>query len=338
MSSSKDIIEPDSAGPQLLSGMIVDALGAQLRAGSLPPGLVLLESNIADLFGVSRAPVRAALLRLESSGLLERFDGRGYLVRGEGAASPLRRDLEAAGVTVPDAVRRAVASRSSWERIYAAVEREVAQALPFGAYRLVETALADAFGVSRSVTGDVLGRLHERGLVDKNHRSQWIAGPLTAEKITEFFEIRRLLEPAALRHSAPGLAPEMLEAMRDDLVAAERDYPQIAPERLQALERALHEDCVLSGATPRLAMMIRQTQLPLITTNYILQQQVVAPDSFLTEHRTIVELLLLGAVDAAGAALDAHLRIATGKTIARLRKFAGTAHPAPPAYLVPLGE
>lgn len=338
MSDAKDIAAADCVGPQLLSEMIVGTLGEQLAGGRLPAGLVLLESNIADLFGVSRAPVRAALLRLEADGLLQRFDGRGYLVRGDGGATPLRLDLEAAGITVPETVRRAVASRSSWERIYAAVEREVARALPFGAYRLVETALAEAYGVSRSVTGDVLGRLHERGLVEKNQRSQWVAGPLTSEKIAEFFEIRRLLEPAALRHSAPGLAPEWLERMRDDLIAAERDYPSVAPERLQEMEKALHEDCVLSGATPRLAMMIRQTQLPLITTNYILQQQVVAPDSFLTEHRTIVELLLLGAVEAAGAALDAHLRIATGKTIARLRKFAGTAHPSPPAYLVPLAE
>lgn len=336
MPAAKNTTEQDVAGPQLLSGMIVDTLGEQLLAARLPPGLVLLESNIADLFGVSRAPVRAALQRLESDGLLERFDGRGYLVRGAGGAAPLRRDLEAAGVTVPDAVRRAIASRSSWERIYAAVESEVARALPFGAYRLVETSLAEAYGVSRSVTGDVLGRLHERGLVEKNQRSQWIAGPLTAEKISELFEIRRLLEPAALRHSAPGLDPGMLERMRDELVAAERDDPAIAPERLYGFERALHEDCVLAGATPRLALMIRQTQLPLITTNYILQQQVVAPDSFLTEHRTVVELLLLGAVEAAAAALDAHLRIATGKTIARMKKFAGTAHPAPPGYLVPL--
>jgi DNA-binding GntR family transcriptional regulator len=46
----------------------------------LTPGLVLLESTIADAFRVSRAPVQMALRRLHEEGHIQRFEGRGYVV------------------------------------------------------------------------------------------------------------------------------------------------------------------------------------------------------------------------------------------------------------------
>ena len=46
---------------------------------------------------------------------------------------------------------------------------------------------------------DVLGRLHERGIIAKTPSSHWIVGPLTAESVRERFQVRRLLEPEALR-------------------------------------------------------------------------------------------------------------------------------------------
>ena len=38
---------------------------AAIRAGTLPPGLRLTETDLASRFGVSRTPVRQAIARLE---------------------------------------------------------------------------------------------------------------------------------------------------------------------------------------------------------------------------------------------------------------------------------
>ena len=55
-----------------------DAYGLILEAideGLYRPGARLVESELADRFGVSRTPIREALQRLETQGLLRR-DGR----------------------------------------------------------------------------------------------------------------------------------------------------------------------------------------------------------------------------------------------------------------------
>ena len=55
--------------------MILDAI----EDGAFPPGVRLVESELAERFGVSRTPVREALQRLETQGLLAR-DGRSLIV------------------------------------------------------------------------------------------------------------------------------------------------------------------------------------------------------------------------------------------------------------------
>jgi GntR family transcriptional regulator of vanillate catabolism len=63
------------------------AVKAQLRlrelilAGELPSGARIAELAIVERLGVSRTPIRAALMRLEQEGLLEALPNGGYAVR-----------------------------------------------------------------------------------------------------------------------------------------------------------------------------------------------------------------------------------------------------------------
>lgn len=63
------------------------AVKAQLRlremvlAGKLPGGARIAELTLVEKLGVSRTPIRAALMRLEQEGLLHRLPGGGYAVR-----------------------------------------------------------------------------------------------------------------------------------------------------------------------------------------------------------------------------------------------------------------
>jgi len=50
-----------------------------IDVGVYKPGDRLVESDLADRFGVSRTPIREALQRLETQSLLER-DGRSLIV------------------------------------------------------------------------------------------------------------------------------------------------------------------------------------------------------------------------------------------------------------------
>lgn len=59
-----------------VSSLLIDAIDA----GELPPGTRLIETDLAHRFGVSRTPVREALGRLESQGVVSRAGGRGVVV------------------------------------------------------------------------------------------------------------------------------------------------------------------------------------------------------------------------------------------------------------------
>lgn len=71
-------IERDpSALTSEVRGKIIDAM----MAGDLVPGDRLILDKLADQLGVSRTPVRDALLRLVSEGIVEPADKRGYVFR-----------------------------------------------------------------------------------------------------------------------------------------------------------------------------------------------------------------------------------------------------------------
>lgn len=52
-----------------------------ILSGELPPGQRISELAVVDRFGISRTPIRAALVRLEEEGLLEAIPSGGYSVR-----------------------------------------------------------------------------------------------------------------------------------------------------------------------------------------------------------------------------------------------------------------
>lgn len=321
---------------------IVEAvLRANIANGRLPEGLVLLEGPIAEILQMSRAPVQRALQHLEADGLIRRFDGRGFLVGSPASrAAPLRTDLKSLGLDVSDAADEALQSRSSWERIYDTVEADVAGCVVFGQYRIVETALADHFAVSRTVVRDVLSRLQERGLVRKNQSSHWIAGPLTAKSIKDAFAIRRLLEPPALVSAAPHLDAGRLAALYDRYRETERDLDRLPDERLVEFETLLIDSCVLTTPNDKLAELIRNNLLPVLAGERLLRQLGLPGErAVVTEHRLVVELLLRGAVGAAAAMLDRHLDAAMSRNIAQMKIVAVIPEPRSiAAYLTRVDE
>src|SRR5262249_6153588 len=145
------------------------------------------------------------------------------------------------------------------------IEHAVAACLAHGRFLLNESALAEHHGVSRTVAHEVLTRLERTGLVTQDVNQRWYAGPLTAQLLSEHYEMRWLLEPIALGQALPGLNPEDVagKLRRAEKARSARQKPA----GLERLERDLHVDIVLRCENRQLRETIRRSQLPIIATH-----------------------------------------------------------------------
>jgi DNA-binding GntR family transcriptional regulator len=329
--------------------IVEEVLRANIADGLLPQGLVLLEGPIAEILQTSRAPVQRALASLEAQRIIHRFGGRGYLVGPpDQQIAPVRTDIKAFGLVIPEAVDAALQSRAAWQRIYDTVEADVAACVVFGRFRIIETELAQHFSVSRTVVRDVLSRLQERALVHKNQSSHWTVGPLTAKSIKDHFALRRILEPPALKTAAAHFDRGRLAGLLDRLAQAEIDAPSPADTgaplqgalAYEDLEVRLVDTCVLATPNERLRSLIRDNLLPVTAAERVLRQFGLPSDrTAIAEHRLIVELLMRGAIDAAAAMHDTHLDAAMNRNIAQMKIVAVIPGPrSVPSYLTRIAD
>ena len=294
--------------------LVAQVLRGNIISGLLPAGLVLLEGPISLLMQTSRMPVQSALRMLLAEELVHRFDGRGYLVGRAGAiVSPLRRDISEFALEIPQHVDDALQTRGTWKHFYDEVEEQVASCQVFGEFRLVETELAEFLGVSRTVVRDVLSRLQERGLIRKNASSHWIAGPMTARTLREKFELRAIVEPAALRLASPHIHYSQIEEIRDRIGSD----PTLKPEEL---EDALMEHCIAQAPNAALVELIQNNQMQLTSVNRALTGLGLPEDEIaLDQYRTLFDLIARHPIDSAAEYLRDHLHIMASKNLARMK-------------------
>ena len=85
-SAATDTADPAGAERAL---PVVDAIRAAIAGGDFAPNQRLVEADLSELFGASRATVRTALLQLTSEGLVERVQNRGARVRAVSLAEAI---------------------------------------------------------------------------------------------------------------------------------------------------------------------------------------------------------------------------------------------------------
>lgn len=297
----------------------------------LPAGVVVTEDPVAKLFGTSRTPVRMAFNELEQQGMLERFEGRGFVVAGADEPRRVALTHEMLGLSATSA---AMPQPMTAERIARDFESSVAQALPYGLYRVHEQAAADHFGVSRTVIRELLSRFQDRGLVRKDLRSHWVVGPLTARDVEHYFAIRGQLEPLALTESAPHLPPDDIAMIQERARAAISDGDSLPPKQLKQLEKDLHVTLLAKTPNPHLLRMIHQSQIALAVNQVFAETVGTRPFALaLTEHCIVLEFLQRGSWTAAASALQEHLHLSAARTRKRLMSISVFPEPELPDYL-----
>ena len=323
--------EPAETGsaPRLYQ-RVVEILGGQIRQGTLAANAVLTETAVAALFGISRAPARRALIELEQAGLIARSEARGFVI----VAGRRRRKAHRQGArTEPSELK--LISKPTWERIYGAVESEIIARTSFASWRVNEAVLARHYGVSRTVARDVLSRLQQRGVVQKDDRSRWYAPALSAEHVGELYELRWVLEPVALTKAAPNLPGSVLARVHRNLTEAIARAHEIGGETLDQLERDLHVTLLGYCGNRALVQAMTYPQSLIVAHRFLYRwtSRLFATEPFLPEHLEVIERLQAGHLADAARALEAHLRVSRDRAMARVNAIATGPQPDPLPYL-----
>lgn len=294
-----------------------------------------MEAVIADALLTSRTPVKAALEQLRAQSRVAKHEGRGYVVLDGAGRRPramVRIDREAFA-TLASTEGLGGRRPAAWSQIYHEVERQVAGGALFGDLRIVEVDLAKAFGFSRTVARDVLSRLEKDGLVVKDERGSWRVLPLTPERTAHIYELRRALEPLALKRAMANGLPWDPTGMRDRLHEAQARLPHVDASEICAFERELHIDLVASCGNPEIAKALKVGHLQITANSHLFQSLAGLFPRILQEHLAIVDRMAANDADGAAEALEAHLDEAKASSIDRVVRLSGAPAPALPRYL-----
>ncbi|EEY71846.1 GntR family transcriptional regulator [Grimontia hollisae] len=314
--------------------LIKETIRNAIESKQIAAGQILLEFPLSKLFHTSRVPVRQALELLHTEGLIKKLDGRGYLVtNGKDNPPAIRKQLNESNLGLDHNVDL-FDNRTPSEKIFSAVESAITDCIAFGHFRIVETDLIKYFGVSSTVSRQVLLKLKDMGLVEKADNSHWVSGPLTSQSVTEYYDLRILLEPAALRRSIPHLRKSELLEMRSKLVALLTGSSQPLISDIESIERDLHSKCLSHSGNSKLIKIVNQSQIPLVVNhNFYKFFGTSNCKKSISEHLDILNHLINNDIEAAAESLEVHLKSAKLRTSQRLKSLAVCPEPNLPPYI-----
>jgi DNA-binding GntR family transcriptional regulator len=170
--------------------------------------------------------------------------------------------------------------------------------------RLVESELAERFGVSRTPIREALQRLETQGVVARDGRSL-VVSSLDHDQLGELYVVRAELEGLAARLAARHAAPEEVRVLWD---MARKDRELVdRPELLARANRRFHRQIHLASHNRYLIQqleMVHRSMALLATTSLAAEGR--GPKA-LEEHEAIVRAIEARDGDAADAAIRAHI-------------------------------
>lgn len=279
-----------------VAGQILNAI----QSGDLQPGAHLKEVEIAQRFGVSRSPVRGALVWLAQQQLIEPLAQQGFRV-------PLN--------AVKNIGLEAQQLRGEDEELYRRlIDDRLNQQLPD---QIMESDLLRRYDVSKGVLRRCLLRLSDEGVMQRKHGHGWIFLPTLSskEKRFESYRFRMLLEPAGLLEPTFKLNAEHFQRCRErqvELLEGRVDNKSFFESNAEFHELL----AAASGNTFILQAVQQQNRLRRLTEFHSVNN-VERVKASCREHLAILDALVQGDNQWASTLLKRHLEVASQMGVAR---------------------
>ncbi len=173
--------------------------------------------------------------------------------------------------------------------------------------RLVESDLADRFGVSRTPIREALQRLETQSLLARDGRSLIVAS-LDHSQMAELYAVRTELEGLAARLAARHAADEEIRVLREMVIADTELLDD--PGALAKANRRFHKQIHLASHNRFLVQqldLVHRSMALMATTSLAVDGR---GEKALDEHGRIVSAIESRDEDGATTALKAHISIA----------------------------
>lgn len=174
-----------------------------------------------------------------------------------------------------------------------------------GGTRLVQAEVAARLGVSTTPVREALRDLATEGLVRLDAHRGAVVHEVTPEELDELYDLRRLLEPEAVRRAAANLTVEELDEL--DALQRRMDAEDDVIKWI-GMNRSLHQAIADAAGSKRLAQLLHRLEdEAAMYVGVSLRRQHTRLASGNVQHHALLDALRRRDGDAAAAAILDHL-------------------------------
>lgn len=197
-------------------------------------------------------------------------------------------------------------------QVYRALKEDILAAR-LGPEPIVEAAIAEQFGVSKTPVREALQQLTHEGLVVVLPRKGYLVRPMGLSDIVEVLALRRIVEPSLAAEAARRRTGEEVEQMERLVEQEDSTSPGLDGMRFSLrLHEFIAEIAGNSRATNVVRALLDETaRIPWLAPGLRLYDDI-------GEHSEIVAAIARGDADAAAGKMSAHLEAAKARTLAGL--------------------
>jgi DNA-binding GntR family transcriptional regulator len=288
--------------PSRLQANLARRILQYLKEQDTAPGHHLVEKDLCDRFGVSRTPIRGALMLLAEQGMVESRANRGFVLR-----EPVRDIAEEGPLRVKD---------EDAKRLFIAIaqarnSRTLPDVVP-------QQEFVRRFDARMPIVVQVLRQLADLGLVERKEGNGWsfAASINSAKAQADSYAFRRAVEPAMLLQPTFQLDRAWAEKTKQaHLAFRRRKWRDTDAVEFYEINADFHEHLArCSGNRYMHNAVQRQTQLRRFL-NYQWEWGEKRVHESIDEHLEILAALESGWNDKAAALMLHHLNTSAGNTL-----------------------
>lgn len=276
-----------------LAESIARELSNKIASREIIAGEPLRAQALANSFGVSRSPIREALLLLAEAGMVEQKPNRGFYVIGQ------KTDDVA---SMPNALL--MERESPYQRVANDWRKND---LP---EEVTEVFLRERYSITKTQAQEILTRAVRDGWAERKAGYGWrlLNVAKSPESFRQIYEFRMVIEPAAMLAPDYAVVPSKIEELRAiQQRMLDHDISHLPVEQLLETGANFHEELIkFSNNSNFYTALLRVNQM-----RRLLEYRAAAnPKRFVeqcTQHLAILELLARGEILEASFVMKKHL-------------------------------